>query len=611
MKGWLYVKRNIWREIKESFKQNKVLSIIMIILIIATWTVILSVMTYKDGKIEQMSYNDFLQCVDDGKVDTVYYNQTQEYMTVTFLNDITKTMDREQRDAYEYTNAEKRMVLYPGAESNFREEMLKHDVNVRVIGSSFWSVFFSLFGTLMFYVIFFVVILKLMNPAKGIKEVDLIQKSDVTFDDIIGHDEIIDDIKFITELIKNPDKGEKIGAKLPKGLLFAGPPGTGKTLLAKAIAHEASVPFLYQNASGLIEMYVGLGARRVRDLFKIARKNAPCVLFIDEIDAIGGSRNNSKGSSENDQTINALLQEMDGFSDREGIFMIAATNRADYLDEALVRSGRFDRQITVNPPRDWIVRKNLFEHYLGKFTVADDVNVTNFAKQTSGFTGADIAMICNEASIIAVMADKEAIDGACIEEAIDKKIFSGNRSKHEAHESDKNVVAYHEAGHAVMRYILKEPIARASIQSTTSGVGGAVFGEDTDTIFQTKSDYHNNLLILYAGRVSEEIKFDAITTGAQNDIKKATEIMLASIEEFGFDDDFGLLNVSVLSEKHLVDSKDITERMSRWSKKCYNECHDLLTKNYDKVELLAQELLASETLTGEQITELFMNKAKE
>ena len=381
--------------------------------------------------------------------------------------------------------------------------------------------------------------------------------------------------------------------------------------MAKAIAHEAGVPFLYQNASGLIEMYVGLGARRVRNLFKIAKKNAPCIIFIDEIDAVGGSRDSGKNTSEHEQTINALLQEMDGFNGRDGIFMIAATNRADALDEALVRSGRFDRRITVNPPRDWTVRKRLFDHYLAKYVCVDDIDVDTLAKQISGFTGADIAMLCNEASIIAAMHGKAGIDNACFEEAIDKKTFNGNRSKNEAVESDKNIVAYHEAGHAVMTYLTGQPIARASIQATTSGVGGVVFREDVNTMFQTAEDLRNGVLIAYAGRASEEIKFKSVTTGASNDITKATQIMVQYIEHLGFDGEFGLLDVSVLAQNHFMSSDNITERLSNMSNELYKECKDRLSENYNLVEKLAAALLEKNTLVGSEIKKLLTEASAE
>lgn len=556
---------------------------------------------------QEISYTEYWQLIEDGKIDTVYYSPSSEYMTVTLLNDETQSMSRKERDEYTYNIKDKRKVLYPGY-TDFRKDLLEKDVNVKLMeNSDIFSVIIN-GSSLLLTILFFVFMMKMMSQTmQKTSEKDLIQRSDVKFDDIIGHEEILDDVKFIAELIKNPKLGDEVGAEPPKGLLLEGPPGTGKTLLAKAIAGEAGVPFLYQNASGLIEMFVGLGAKRVRDLFKIARKHAPCIIFIDEIDAIGGSRRNSKGTSENDQTINALLQEMDGFSGREGIFIIAATNRADDLDEALVRSRRFDRRITVNPPNNWEVRRDLFNHYLKDRAVDDTIDIDAISRQTAGFTGADIAAICNEASITALMHNKTVIDKDCIEEAIDKKIFHGNRSKREQHDQDRNIVAYHEAGHAVMSALLGEPIARASIQSTISGVGGAVFNEDKDSLFRTNMDFKNRVLIAYAGTASEEIKFGNPSTGAGNDITQATQVLIQYVEKFGFDKSFGLLDVSVLGKEHLVNSDTIMEKISRMSREYYEECLNMLKERYADVETVAKLLLEKETVPGEVI----MNMVRE
>ena len=599
---------------KEYWKKNKieVISIIFITLtIVSVWQIYINNNT-PISKIERISYNEFVELVEDGKVDTVSYNKNNEWMTITLFNENTKDLTIEERFKYkDYDVEDTKLVQYPSGE-DFRENLLKYNVVLKTASQqdsilSTISNIISITFTIVFMIVIFSMLGSMMNLG-SISKKDIVTTSDVKFDDIIGHDEILDDIKFISKLIKNPELGDKVGAKVPKGILLSGSPGCGKTLIAKAIAGETGVPFIYQNASSFIDRFVGVGAKHVRDLFKLAKKNAPCIVFIDEIDAIGMDREQNKGTSENDQTIDALLQEMDGFTGREGIFIIAATNRPDVLDKALVRAGRFDRQIIVSKPRNWKVRKELFDHYLEKFNISNDIDVENISKQVSGFTGADIAAICNEASIIATMNEKEAIDHDCLEEAIDKKIFKGNRTKKEHYFEDKKIVAYHEAGHAVMSYLLHEPITRASIQSTVSGVGGVVFNADKDSVFETNKDYRNQILICYAGRVSEEIKFkDIVTTGASNDITQATAIMIQYIEKVGFDKDFGLLDISVLSKEHLMDSKDITNRLSNMSKQFYNECKDLLSKNYKLVEALAEQLLEVETLSGEEIHNILDN----
>lgn len=582
-----------------------VLSLVISLIIVISYLVIFNTMT-KD--IEKISYNEYQQLIADKKVDCVYYNESNEWMTITLFNDETKDLSFTERLEYTgYKNEDKRRVLYPGKAFS-RAELFEKDILVKIVSkdTTFLENILNVF-TLALPIFWIIIILSMLKSTiiGDTSKKDLIQTSDVKFTDIIGHDEILEDIKFITNLIQHPELGDTVGAKVPKGILLSGDPGCGKTLIAKAIAGEAGVPFLYQNASSFIDRFVGVGAKHVRDLFKIAKKHAPCVIFIDEIDAIGMDREHNKGTSENDQTIDALLQAMDGFNGREGIFVIAATNRPDILDKALTRAGRFDRQIVVSKPRNWKIRKELFEHYLAKFKVAEDIDLDNISKQVTGFTGADVAAICNEASIIAVMNKKSCIDHNCIEEAIDKKIFKGNRSKKEQYLEDKKIVAYHEAGHAIMNYLLNEPIARASIQSTVSGVGGVVFSEDKDSVFQTNKDFENRVLICYAGRASEEIKYNNIvTTGASNDITQATTVMLHYIEHYGFDKDFGMLDVSVLSQEHLVNSEQITNKLSTMAKELYNKCKTMLKENYILVENVANKLLEVETLSGDDIIDI-------
>ena len=556
---------------------------------------------------EEITYTEFEKLVDDGSVDIVKYSSSKEYMYAYLGTEETKEMSLVDKKEYIYPIENTKIVLYP-ANDTFRKDLLEKGVYVVLIKNDY--TFLDILSMLLSVALPVIYIILLISMVRGIgmkdnDEKDIIQTSNVKFSDVIGHDEILDDVKFITELIKDPSKGETIGAKVPKGILFNGEPGTGKTLIAKAIAGEADVPFLYYNASSFIEMYVGVGAKRVRNLFKIARENAPCIVFIDEIDSIGCKRSSGGRNSEGDQTINALLQEMDGFSGREGIFIIAATNRANDLDTALTRTGRFDRQITVNPPRDWKVRKKLFEFYLDKLKVSEDVNIEGISKQTSGFTGSDIAAICNEAGIIAMMKNKEYIDNDSLEEAIDKHIFKGNRTKNkDEFKEDKKIVAYHEAGHAVMNYLLNLPISRASIISNTSGVGGVVFGADQDSCFITKDQFEDKVRVAYAGRVSEAIKFNKITTGASNDITQATQIIKSYVERYGFDDEFGLIDMSVMHKDSLIKDDNTLERVQKIAKTLYNSTEELLRKSYNLVEVLAESLLENETLSGNEITEL-------
>lgn len=585
-------------------KKNKKTFICLLILLSVS-LVIVDIALSDYDKPEEVTYSEFMSDLKGGNIDTIYYSSNEEMMRYTLLNDETREMTQSERDKYNYDKDSWRMTKYP-ANEDFRKEMLSYDVNLVV--RSFQPISFSIIAVLanlLLPILLFILLYKsiLMGTGKLNKE-SLIQESDVRFSDVIGHDEIIKDLQFIVELMKDPSKGEKLGASTPRGMLFSGEPGTGKTLLAKAIAGESGVPFLYMNASSFIELYVGTGAKRVRELFKEAKKNAPCIIFIDEIDAVGKKRNSFGSNSEDHQTINALLQEMDGFNSRDGIFVIAATNNAESLDKALVRSGRFDRQVVVSPPKDWTVRKKLFEHYLEDTTVASDLNLDSISKQTTGFTGADICAIVREAKIVAVMKDRDAVTTEDIEEAIDKKIFKGNRSDKEQYDKDKELVAYHEAGHAVVTYLLGCPIARASIIGSTSGVGGFVMQAEKKSQFYTKTELENQIMIAYGGRCSEEIAFSEVTTGASSDITQATNIIQSYILKYGFLKKFGMLDIDVLGQNNMINSEEVLSLMSELSRELEEKTLTLLKKNYYLVTVLAVRLLESETLSGDEIKEL-------
>lgn len=589
-------------------KRNKKVVFSSIVIVLLLFTVV-DVANYERNKPDDVTYAKFIDDLDNARIDTIYYSTSSEEMRYTLYNEETRGMSKEAKENYTYKSDYWRRTAYP-AQEDFRKEMLEKGVSLVV--KSFEPVSLQLISvslTVAFpFLLFFLVIRLVYNGMPKLKQEDLLQVSDVKFKDVIGHDEVIDDLKFIVSLLKDPSKGKNLGAEIPRGILFSGEPGTGKTLLAKAIAGESSVPFIYMNASNFIELYVGTGAKRVRELFNTAKKNSPCVIFIDEIDAIGQQRGSTRGSSENDQTINALLQEMDGFKDKGNIFVIAATNKPDCLDKALVRAGRFDRQIIIRPPKDWTVRKDLFDFYLNDCKMNDDVNTSTLAKQLVGFTGADISSIVNESKLIATMNDFQFISMRDLEEAVDKIIFKGNRSKTESYKKDKEIVAYHEAGHAVVSYLLNEPIARASIAGTTSGVGGVVFREEKNSQFQTNEDLENQLCIAYAGRCAEKIKFDIVTTGASNDITQATTVILAYIEKYGFNTKFGMLDMEILHRQSLIDNSYIVKLMSEMAVEYESKTLDLLTSNFKLVEILADKLLECETLSGDGILELFSQK---
>lgn len=587
-------------------KSNKKLlrSVLYIIVVVVMFLGMVK-MANDSNKPKEVSYNEFLKSVKAGEVDTVYYSNTDEKMRYTLYTEESKGMTKEELNEYEYPDENWRMTIYPAYEE-FRKDLLESDV--KLVVKSFESKVDSIIPILIqlaFPVLMLIMLWSMLRQTKTLgsnSESNIIQKSDVKFSDVIGHDEVLEDIKFIVEMLKNPELGKKTGARLPKGVLFSGEPGTGKTLIAKAIAGEAGVPFLYANASSFVEMFVGVGAKRVRELFKTASKNKPCIVFIDEIDAMGVSRSESAGGGEYAQTLNALLQEMDGFSTDKGIIVIGATNREDKLDKALIRAGRFDRRVVINPPRDWKVRTELFNHYLRNKNLDETVDVNTLSKQVVGFTGADIEMVVNEASLIAAMNKKDVISMYDIEEAIDKRVFKGNRSKEEKFKEDKRVVAYHEAGHAVVSFLLGQEIARASIIGTTSGVGGVVFNQESDSVFMTDKEFENKIKVAYGGRASEEIKFDAVTTGASNDITQATTLIMNYIQRYGFDKSFGMLDISVV--ERYVNTDKVLDKFSEMSRNLYVSTVALLGENYELVEVLANKLLDVETLSGDSIKEL-------
>lgn len=649
---------------KNNNKDKGIVAIFTVLTVLCATLFLISVFdnTTPMSDIEEVSYREFLEMVRVGEIDTVYYTNDTEYMKFTLLNDNTAAMTKSERKGYNYVASDYRKCLYPKTE-NFRESLLLEGVNLVVSDNktamqTFASTAPSIVWAGLSVGILLFLLIRMGNMLTPVKTtIDIAQNTDVRFKDVIGHDEILTDIKFWVQVLKNPKVGEVIGAKPPKGILFSGQPGTGKTLIAKALAGEAGVPFIYMNASNFIEMYVGVGAKRVRELFKKAKENAPCIVFIDEIDAIGQDRTADRStSSEDTQTINALLQEMDGFAPRKGVLIIAATNNSQVLDKALTRAGRFDREIVIGPPKDWHVRSDLFKHFTEELKLAEDVNVELLSKETPGFTGADISSITNEASLIALSrilskddntdsADTTVVENktkpnkskakgnktntpdiafaedgtvkipdgvdvnicmADFEEAIDKLLLKGNRTR-KSNQKEQELVAWHEAGHAVMSYLRGQPIARATIQGTTSGVGGFVLHSDKETKLETKESFENSIMVCYAGRAAEAIKYgnEKITTGASNDITQATQRLLAYVEAYGFDDTIsGLLDLQVISRDRVMTGNVTYERVAELSKKFYERTYNLLKENRGLLDKLAMRLLTDETVSGSEIEKL-------
>lgn len=429
---------------------------------------------------------------------------------------------------------------------------------------------------------------------------DVLQIKKVTFEDIQGIDELKPDLHRLVACLKTPEKYQELGARMPKGLILYGPPGTGKTLIAKALAGEAGVPFFSVCGSDFMEKYVGVGASRIRDLYKKARKQSPCIVFIDEIDAIGGGRGETNGS-EKDQTINALLAELDGFKSSDNVLTICATNRLDILDPALMRAGRFDLKLAVGLP-DKEGRENILKLHSKNKKISDTVNIKSIAQQTVGFSGAELEGLLNESALIAADGGKECIDSDDVENAFFKIVMEGNKKRRKEIDSETYLIAYHEAGHALVTKLLTTTsVPTVTIIGSTSGAGGVTFMAPDKERLLSKKDLRNDIKVSYAGRAAEELflgNSDDITTGASQDIKSATSIIKSYISSYGMGDK-GLIDI-----KQLTTQYDIVKEATELSNLLYKETLEVLTTNFDKLKGLAEALVEKETLYEEDIDKI-------
>ena len=444
----------------------------------------------------------------------------------------------------------------------------------------------------------------------------------VTFKDVAGLKEEKEEVKEIIDFLKNPKKFQSLGARIPKGILLFGPPGTGKTLLAKAVAGEANVPFYFISGSDFVELFVGVGASRVRDMFQQAKRNAPCLIFIDEIDAVGRQRGTGLGGGhdEREQTLNQLLTEMDGFGANEGIIIMAATNRPDVLDPALLRPGRFDRQVTVNLP-DVREREEILAVHAKNKTLAEGLTLENLAKRTPGFSGADLENLLNEAALLAVRRNKTKITMSEIDEATDRVLMGPAKTSHKYSESDRKLVAYHEAGHAVVGLKLANAndVQKVTIIPRGSAGGYNMMVPSVEKLCSTKTDLLEEITGLLGGRTAEEVVFGEITTGAHNDFEKATKIARAMVTEYGmsdlgplqFEQQEGSVFLGRDYNKMQHFSNEVANEIDMEMRKIIDNCHkkatEIIKQNRDLLKLIAEALLEYETLTKEQIDYLVAN----
>ena len=444
----------------------------------------------------------------------------------------------------------------------------------------------------------------------------------VTFKDVAGLKEEKEEVKEIIDFLKNPKKFQSLGARIPKGILLFGPPGTGKTLLAKAVAGEANVPFYFISGSDFVELFVGVGASRVRDMFQQAKRNAPCLIFIDEIDAVGRQRGTGLGGGhdEREQTLNQLLTEMDGFGANEGIIIMAATNRPDVLDPALLRPGRFDRQVRVNLP-DVREREEILAVHAKNKTLAEGVTLENLAKRTPGFSGADLENLLNEAALLAVRRNKTKITMSEIDEATDRVLMGPAKTSHKYSENDRKLVAYHEAGHAVVGLKLANAndVQKVTIIPRGSAGGYNMMVPSVEKLCSTKTDLLEEITGLLGGRTAEEVVFGEITTGAHNDFEKATKIARAMVTEYGmsdlgplqFEQQEGSVFLGRDYNKMQHFSNEVANEIDMEMRKIIDNCHkkatEIIKQNKDLLKLIAEALLEYETLTKEQIDYLVAN----
>ena len=446
-------------------------------------------------------------------------------------------------------------------------------------------------------------------------------KTKLTFKDVAGIDEEKEELEEVVEFLKNPKKFTDMGARIPKGVLLVGQPGTGKTLLAKAVAGEAGVPFFFISGSDFVEMYVGVGASRVRDLFQEAKRNAPCIIFIDEIDAVGRQRGAGIGGGhdEREQTLNQMLVEMDGFSANEGVIVLAATNRPDVLDKALLRPGRFDRQIVVPPP-DVKAREQILAVHSKKRTFAEDVDMKLIAKNTSGFVGADLENLLNEAALLAARQDHTAIEQKDIEDAMVKVTMGPEKRTRVRSDKEKRLVAYHEAGHAVVSKFLptQDPVHEISIIPRGMAGGYTMYRPSEDKSFISKTEMEEQIISLLGGRVAEELVIKDISTGASNDIERATAIAKSMITKYGMNERLGTVTYGSESQevflgRDLAQEKTyseetaaiIDEEIKKMISKSYQRAKELLEQNMDKLDAVATVLIEKEKITEEEFNQVF------
>ncbi|GEQ04003.1 MULTISPECIES: ATP-dependent zinc metalloprotease FtsH [Staphylococcus] len=574
---------------------------------------------------KQLTYNQFVKQLDKGELKSL---EIQPEQNVYMVSGKTKK-DEDYSSTILYNNDKELEKITDKAQS---QDGLKFTVKEEEKQSVFVSILTTLIPVLIIALLFIFFLSqaqgggggggRMMNFGKSKAKMYDSQKKRVRFSDVAGADEEKQELIEIVDFLKDNKQFKQMGSRIPKGVLLVGPPGTGKTLLARAVAGEAGTPFFSISGSDFVEMFVGVGASRVRDLFENAKKNAPCIIFIDEIDAVGRQRGAGVGGGhdEREQTLNQLLVEMDGFGENEGIIMIAATNRPDILDPALLRPGRFDRQIQVGRP-DVKGREAILHVHARNKPLDETVDLKAVSQRTPGFSGADLENLLNEASLVAVREGKKKIDMRDIEEATDRVIAGPAKKSRVISEKERNIVAHHEAGHTIIGMVLDEAevVHKVTIVPRGQAGGYAMMLPKQDRFLMTEPELLDKICGLLGGRVSEDINFNAVSTGASNDFERATQIARQMVTEYGMSKKLGTVQFSSSSNGQVFLGKDmqgepeysgqiayeIDKEVQRIIKEQYERCKDILLEHKSQLLLIAESLLKEETLVAEQIRSLF------
>ena len=574
-----------------------------------------------DNKENKMTYSELMIAIESNKVESIEITSDGEkgYVILKENSKIEKEVNIPSLDSF-MDKVNPYLV-----EGTFTLEEKSESAIITILS------LLSPFGILIIFFVFWFLLMGNSQGGAGNKTMSFgksrarmmgtTERTKITFDDVAGVDEEKEELEEIVEFLKAPKKFTDMGARIPKGVLLVGQPGTGKTLLAKAVAGEAGVPFFIISGSDFVEMFVGVGASRVRDLFEQAKKNAPCIIFIDEIDAVGRQRGAGLGGGhdEREQTLNQLLVEMDGFGSNEGVIVLAATNRPDVLDKALLRPGRFDRQIVVSAP-DVKAREQILEVHSRKKKISEDVDLRTIAKNTAGFAGADLENVLNEAALLAARRNKKEIEMAEIEDAMIKVTMGPEKKSRVRSEKENKLVAFHEAGHAVVSRFLptQDNVHQISIVPRGMAGGYTMYKPDEDKNFMSKSEMEESIVSLLGGRVAESLVLNDISTGASNDIDRASKIARDMVTKYGMSERIGTISFGsgqeeVFLGRDFTQTKNISEEtasiideeVKRIIDKAYNTAREILSNNMDKLTAVAERLLEKEKIDGDEFETIF------